>query len=251
MLRLYLRNTLLSPVMPVAMIALYLSMAVSVWPFDTCDLLYLYQYTISLGFTSFFIPVVSVLPVCYFQHTLASGRFTSFCLLRSTKRSYTWAVCFGAVISGMAVMAGAFVLFTITCLLYSPEGTPYFGTGLFSYDATFFAPLTAHPFLLYLVMGGIFTLNGAMWPMISLLCFSVTSNQYIVASVPFIVRTGMGYFAQSMGIYVLDPAQLLLKGIAMQWSGGGVPYLLLYTGIVAVVCGGIWTFREYGRIRHG
>lgn len=251
MLRFRLRNTILSPAMFIAIVGLYLSMVVSVWPFANCDLLYNYQYTISLGFTAFFIPVASVLPFCNFQHLLTTGKSTQFCLIRSKKSSYVFSTCISAVTSGMIVMVGAFVLFTITCLAYSPSGTAYIGNGLFTYSNTFYAPLMRRPLALYLLMGGIFAINGAMWPMVSMLCFAFTSNLYLAISVPFITRTLMGYLTQLLGLYVLDPAQLLLKGVAMQWPGGGIPYLLLYTGVAALLCGGVWTIGEYRRLRYG
>lgn len=251
MLRYYLRNTVLSPAMIVAIIGVYLAMLAGAYPFYSSDLLYNYQHTISLGFVGFFIPVATVLPICYFQHMLTAGRATQFCLMRSRKKAYASAACASAVISGMLVMAAAFVLFTISCLIYSPQGTPYLGKGLFQYSGTFYQSLLSRPLLMYVLMGAVFMLNGAIWPMISLLCFSFTSNKYLVVSIPFILRTVLGYIAQPLQIYALDPAQLLLKGIAIQWTGGGIPFLLLYCGAVTLVCGGIWTFREYRRMRNG
>lgn len=249
MLRLYMRNTFFSPAALIAILGLYLSMMISVWPLDVCDLVYNYQYTISLGFTSFFIPVASVLPICYFHHIIVTRHVLQFCLLRSRKRSYTFSACISAMLSGIFVMVGAFILFTLTCVILTHNGAPHTG-GLFPYKNTFYAPLLDYPLLLYILMGIIFSINGAMWPMISLLCFSITSNQYIAVSIPFIIRIGMAYLAQSLQLYILDPTQLLLKGIAIQWVGGGIPFLLLYSGIIIAFCGGIWIFREYRRIKY-
>lgn len=250
MIRFYLRNVIFSPATIISIIGLYFSMVIGVWPFDVNGILYSYQYTISLGFTPFFIPVASVLPFCYFQHMLEREKASYFILIRSKNILYTFTVCLGAVISGMVVMFGAFALFTITCIL-APGSNAIHIDSMFSYAETFYQVLLDHPYHLYALMGIVFAINGTIWPTISLLCFSITSNRYVALSVPFIAYILMGYFAQSISCYFLDPGQLLLKGIASQWVGGGIPYLLIYSGSVIVICCGIWAFVQYRRLRYG
>lgn len=249
MLRFYLRNTLLSPALLVGIIGLWLAMLVGT-NFNN-DLLYCYQYTISLGVTSFFIPVATVLPICFMQKQMDAGNIRYICLIRSSRRSFSGGALLSAVLSGMAIMLGAFLLFTVSCAIYCPLGIPYFGNGLFSYQTVFYDVLLKHPQMLYLLMGAIFTLNGAIWPAISLLCWAFTSNQYLALAVPFVVRTGAGYLTQSMGLFYLDPSQLLLKGVANQLPGGGVPYVLLYSAIVVLLCGILWNFSIKRRLYHG
>lgn len=251
MFRLYLKNTILSPSMAFAVAGLYLSMIVSGWPLGNSDLLYNFQATISLGFTAFFIPAVSVIPICYFQYNLLSGKTLQYYLIRTKKTNYFFSACGGAVLSGAVVMILAFILFSITCLIYSPIGPPHIGDGLFSNNSLFYSELAKYPILSYLLNGFVFAMNGTIWPMLSLMCFSFTSNRYVVVALPFVVRTIVGYFAQSCQIYPLDPAQLLLKGIAREWVGGGIPYLLLYVGCLIMFTMGIFLFFEYRRLADG
>lgn len=251
MFRFYLKNTIISPAMALAVVGLYLSMLVSAWPLGNSDLLYNYQQTISLGFTAFFIPVASVIPICYFQYNLVTGRTLQYYLMRTKKKNYFLGACVGALLSGAVVMIGAFILFSMTCFIYSPMGSPYIGNGLFGQDSSFYIELGKYPILLYLLNGFVFTLNGTIWPMLSLMCFGFTSNRYIVVALPFISRTIMSYFAQFTDIYFLDPSQLLLKGIARGWVGGGIPYLLLYVVCFTVISAGVFLFFEYRRLSDG
>lgn len=119
------------------------------------------------------------------------------------------------------------------------------------YPSDFYSAFLRRPGFLYLLMGGVFTLNGAIWPAISLLCFSFTSNQYVALAVPFIARTGAGYLTQTFGWYYLDPSQLLLKGVASQLPGGGIPYVLLYSAIVVLICGMFWNYSVKRRQYYG
>jgi len=250
MIRFYLRNVIFSRAMIISIIGLYFSMIIGVWPFEVNGILYNYQYTISLGFTPFFIPVASVLPFCYFQHMLENSKSRYFFIIRSRKMLYTFTICLGAIISGMVVMFGAFILFTITCA-FAPGSNAVHIESMFSYAETFYQSLLDRPNYLYILMGVVFVINGAIWPTVSLLCFLITSNRYMALSIPFIIYILMGYFAQSKSYYFLDPGQLLLKGIASQWFGGGIPYLLIYSGIVITICSGIWTVVYYRRLCHG
>lgn len=249
MLRFYLRNTLLSPALIVGTIGLWLAMLAGT-SFQN-DLLYCYQYTISLGVTSFFIPVATVLPICFMQKQMNAGNIRYVCLIRSSRRSFSSGALLGAVLSGMVVALGAFLLFTAFCCIYSPFGSPYFGNGLFLYQTSFYVALQKQPELLYILMGCIFTLNGAIWPAISLLCFTLSSNQYLALAIPFVVRTGAGYLMQAMGWFYLDPSQLLLKGVANQLPGGGVPYVLLYSVVVVLLCGLLWNYGVKRRLHYG
>lgn len=249
MLRFYLRNTLLSPALIVGIIGLWLAMLAGT-VFQN-DLLYCYQYAVSLGVTPFFIPVATVLPICFMQKQMDAGNIRYVCMIRSSRGSFSIGALLSAVLSGMAITLGAFLLFTAFCCIYCPTGTPYFGNGMFFYQTPFYVTLLKRPGLLYLLMGCIFTLNGAIWPAISLLCFSFSSNQYLALAIPFVVRTGTGYLMQSMGWFYLDPAQLLLKGVANQLPGGGVPYVLLYSAVVVLFCGLLWTHSVKRRLYYG
>lgn len=247
MVRFYLRNTLLSPALIVGILGLVLAMLAGE-DFSN-DLLYCYQYTISLGVTTVFIPIATVLPICFLQRQMNVGNVQQICLVRSGCHTFSSGAILSAVLSGMMVMLGAFFFFTIFCFIYCPA--PYFGEGMGFYPNSFYSTLLKQPGFLYLIMGGVFVLNGAIWPAISMLCFSFTSNQYVALAVPFIVRTGAGYFTQAFRWYYLDPSQLLLKGVASQLPGGGIPYVLLYSAVVILVCSLFWNHSVKRRRYYG
>ena len=253
MLRFQLRNTILTPATAISILGLYLFMVVSIYPYPTADLMYNYQYVTQIGYGSYFIPVAAVIPVCFWLHYAGAEKGRQFSLVRSRLSAYTSSTVFTAVLSGMTVTLSAFLLFTLTCLIYSPEGTPYIGLGLLkgSYGTAFYSKFFDHPVALYAIMGAIYTVNGAIWPIISLLCFSFTANQYVVIAVPFIIKALVAYIAQSFCWYYLDPGQLMLMGaVAAELPGGGIPYMLGYIGIVTLLCGGTWTIRTYRKVRH-
>lgn len=253
MLRFQFRNVVVSPATAVAVVGLYLFMMFSLYPSPSADIMYNYHYAVALGYGAIFIPVAVVLPMCFYLHNIGGKRSEQFLMIRSRVSSYIRATALTAIISGMVVTLTAFLLFTITCLIYSPEGTPYIGLGLYSIESDgngFYAAFFDHPLLLYVLMGAIFTLNGAMWPMVSLLCFSFTTNQYIVVAVPFAAKIAIGYIAGLMNLYYLDPGQLMLFGsVSTEWIGGGIPYAAGYIGGVILLCGAIWAVRKYREVR--
>ena len=61
----------------------------------------------------------------------------------------------------------------------------------------------------------------------------------------------MSYFGQFFHLYVLDPGQLLLKGVCNQLPGGGIPYVFIYCAVVIFACGLLWGRSVTGRVRHG
>ena len=249
MVRFYLKNTVLSPATLVGMLGLWLGMLAGT--FFTEDLLYCYEYPIGLGVAGFFLPVATVLPICLLERQMNAG-IRDLCLARSGRRSFSFGAVLGAVVSGMAVALGAFVLFTVFCAVYTPGA--HFGGGMtefFSSKIPIYAALNAHPALLYLTMGGVFALNGSLWPAVSLACLSFTSNQYLALAAPFVLRVAMSYFAQSFQLFFLDPAQLLLKGVMSLTFGGGIPYALLYCATVILLCGLAWSMSVTRRLRHG
>lgn len=255
MLRFQLKNIILTPATAISILGLYLFMIVSIYPNPYNDIVYNYQYATQLGYGAYFIPIAVVLPICFFLHFFGKEKDARFSLIRSKLSSYTAATVFGAALSGMVVTLSAFILFTISCFLIdSAEGPAYFGDGLMvnSYAFDFYSRFLDRPVLLYLIMGAIYTVNGAMWPVISLLCFSFTANQYVVVAIPFILRIVLGFIGEMTQYFFLDPSQLqLFGGVSASWFGGGIPYMLGYIGTVILLCGGVWTIRMYRKVRHG
>lgn len=254
MLRYQLKNIIFNPATAIAVIGLYLFMIVSIYPDPYNDVVYCFQYATQLGYGSYFVPVAVVLPISFFLHHSGRQRNMQFSLIRSKLSSYTGTTVISAILSGMFVTLAAFILFTVSCfLMKSAEGPSYFGTGFLNYSHTpdFYLRFLSKPVLLYLIMGAIYTVNGAMWPVISLLGFSFTENQYLVVAIPFIIKLVMSFIGQITELFFLDPSQLkLFGGISYSWLGGGIPYLLCYIGVVITFCGGIWSIRTNRKVRY-
>lgn len=254
MLRYQLKNIIFTPATAIAVIGLYLFMIVSIYPEPYNDIVYNYQYATQLGYGSFFVPVAVVLPISFFLHHSGQQKDMQFSLIRSKLPSYTGSTVISAILSGMFVALAAFILFTVSCLLIkSAEGSIYFGTGFLNDRDTpeFYQGFLSKPILLYFMMGAIYTVNGAIWPVISLLAFSFMKNQYLVVAIPFILKLVMSFIGQMSEIFLLDPSQLeLFGGVSYTLPGGGIPYLLCYIGIVILTCGGIWSFRTFREVRH-
>ena len=254
MLRFQFRNAVVTPATVISIIGLYLFMSISTYPRLSADLMYNYQNAISLGYGAVFIPVAAVVPICFYLHHIGARQSEQLLLIRGSLFSYARSSILTAAVSGMIVTLGTFLLFSITCYLYSPTGVPYIGLGMYSLRSdggTIYAKLFEHPAALYTLMGAIYSLSGAMWPVIYLLCFSFTKNQYIVVSIPFIVKTALAYIGQLLNLYFLDPGQLqLTNSVSTRWFGGGIPSALGYTCIAILLCGGIWTVRKYREVRY-
>lgn len=252
MTRFYLKNTIFSPATAVGILGLWLGMLLGT-DFYT-DLTYCFQYAISIGVTTFFIPVASILPICYLQRQMNAGHARDLCMIRSSRNAFSWGALIAAVLSGMVVMLGALLAFTAFSVVYNllVWGTPYFGEGLFVYSGEFYHFLSVHPVLIYFFQGGVFVLNGVIWPAVALMCFSFTSNSYITLAVPFVVRTALGWMTQTTPLYFLDPGQLMLGGGGMTGTvGGGIPYLLAYCATVIILCGIVWRYSLERRLQDG
>ncbi len=132
MLRFQFRNIIITPATVISILGLYLFMNISLYPRFSADLMYHYQYSILLGYGTVFIPVAAVLPICFYLRNIGIKQSEQLLLIRGSLFSYARSSILSAVVSGMTVTLGAFLLFSITCCLYSPGGTPYIGLGMFS-----------------------------------------------------------------------------------------------------------------------
>ena len=256
MLRYQIRNLIFTPATAVSILGLYLFMFISLFPGGpNQDLIYNYQYAVTMGYGSLFIPIVSVIPLCAFLRYSCSDTDRVYILTRSKLSRFTGSTVFCAMLSGMFITFCVFCLFTLTCILYSPYGPVKLGLGVFEtglgFGHRFYGSFQGRELSLLTIMGMIYTINGAIWPMISLLCFSYTQNKYVVAAVPFVFKTLLGIIADRIGWYYLDPGQLMLiGGVAGELPVGGIPYAFAYIGVAALLCGTIWTVRTYRGVRY-
>ena len=249
MFRYYLKNTIFSPATLVGILGFWLVMVVGTM-FEG-DMLLSYQYSMALGGISSFIPVATVLPICYMERQMHAGNIWHLCVIRSSRRVYVLSALFAAILSGIVVSLGTFALFTVTSyLLTSP---PHFGPGMSGLPPTqpIYIYLEAHPVLHYFESGMIFVMNGALWPAVSLVFWSYCNNQYVALAAPFTLKVGVSVCAQYLQLFYLDPVQCTLKGIANQLPGGGIPYAITYITTVNVICGILWYMSLARRMKHG
>lgn len=252
MLRYQLKNTLLTPTMAVAVFAQCFFMLTGLYPMINPDLVYDLQQSMTLGYGWLMICVTSVLPLCFFLHY--GGRRQTLCLAvsRSSYRVYIKSVILTAILSGMAVALGACVVFTFLCMLLCKDGAPFFGAGLGAQLSGVWGWLSQHPGLRYAAMCGIYTIQGGLWPVISLSCFGLSQNAALAAALPFTLRTILNYLAQMLELTLLSPAMTrLVSTAAVQLPVGGFVYLLLYVLLIWCVCIGVWLFHLHREVRRG
>ena len=171
---------------------------------------------------------------------------------RSTYRTYVRASALNAVLSGMAVAVGAYLLFTIIYNIWSSDMTPFFGVGMGAQEDGVWGWLTKHPELRYAAMCGIYMIQGGLWPMVSLSCFGFTENTYMSVAIPFTLRTILNYLAQMLELTMLSPVMTrLISTSAAQLPWGGFIYLLGYVVLVWCVCIGSWVLRLRREVRGG
>lgn len=241
-----------SPVTLFAAVVLSLAMILGCMNVQSNDLLYLYEYSISLGYTNLILPITTVLPFCYLYQREAATGYGYFVLTRGSVLEYVLGKILAAISSGLFVSMIALTVFFVYCSFFNAQGVPHVEQELFSGGKLYVSLMEREQYILVLIiMVCALLFNGMLWPMISLCAYAFTYNRYIVVAAPFVARMLLGYIMQSLKLYLLDPAQLLLKGFARNTPGGGLLYILLYTCCVIALCSFIWGMRLRRRIRYG
>ncbi len=252
MLRYQLKNTIVTPAMVVAIFGQCLFMLVGLYPMANTDMVYNLQQSMTLGYGWLFISVTSVIPLCFFLHYGGRRQAAILAVSRSRYRAYLKASVLDAILSGMAVALVACLFFTVFCFVWCEGGTPFFGAGMGAQESGVWGCLAQRPLLRYIVMCGIYTLQGGLWPVVSLSCFGFTENTYLSVALPFTLRTILNYLAQMLGLTMLSPVMTrLVSTAAAQLPWGGFPYLLGYIVLVWVVCIGSWMLQLYKEVRFG
>lgn len=246
-------------------------------------IIYSYDYSISLGYAGFAVPIAAVFPVCFVQRYLSREGTSRLILFRSSRRSYMLSNLFSTFLSGMIVMGVAFLLFSVISFFNCwPEGVvvdlggdilsyiEYEGElvpgstevdyeqvgyfycvmndyGLYS-SIPFFA---AHHVIYYLVKGLLLMLQGGMYAMISLACYAFLQNQYIALVLPFLSWVALNFLGTTTKCFWLDPSQLHLTGVMSESTPyGGLVYFVVYIAVVFLLCAGMWGVRTMRRCQN-
>lgn len=282
MLRCLAKRTVFSPATIVGVLAMMLGFCI--YSRYDMGILYALDYSISLGYLPFFLPIAAVFPACYMQRYLNRKGVSQLILFRSNRRSYILSNLFSAHLSGMVVVAVSFLLFTLVCFLnlwpdpvtlqvdgkvlsyveYEGELLPwdvevnyeqvgYFycilNDSAFYYAFPFFAE---HHVIFYLVKGLLLMLQGGMYTMISLACYALLQNHYVALVFPFLCWVAFNFAATTTQCAWLDSGQLTLTGaMASEAPYGGLSYFVVYIAVVFLLCGGFWGIRTMRRCRNG
>ncbi|MDO5410015.1 MAG: hypothetical protein Q4F21_06110 [Lachnospiraceae bacterium] len=265
MLGFYFRRFIVSPLVPVSAFILFIGMV-----FDSRFLygdtmlpgtLYLFQYISAVGSCSYFVPVVTVLTVCFVQYEITTKKAELFLLYRSTPKQYSISGILASAASGAVISFLAFIMFFIFCMIVGNEGdwVTYGNAGktlvrLHELEGTWFERIYSLP-VLYFREIFIFLCNGMICPVIAFTIFSFTGNQYVAAILPFIWREGSKYIWQKPELpewmWIFDPSELTLRGVARYFPDSGLSYLLIYVVLIMLICGSITCYRMQRRRFYG
>lgn len=230
----YMKKYIISPVFLLSVMLLTASALIGAWPLDQ-QVIYLHQYSFYIGVEVYFMPVVTVLPVCFLQSEMQCRHAELFYVERTTRKRYLLSGIAGAALCGLLIMFFAFILFTISCFLLSNPSGISFDVSLnqYGYD-------NLSGFRLYLYSGLVYCLNGLIHPVIAYTVLHLTLNAYLAVSMPFILRTLISFTVQHLEIpplYLIDAGQMKLSShMADHWPGHGISYVFLYTGLVMALC---------------
>lgn len=251
----YLRKLLRCPATYIGSVLFFLSIVLSVsetWA--TGNPTYLYQYAMNLGISHFFIPVATVLPICFVRRELSRGSSWQLPLLRSSPRRYSAGGLAAACIAGTVVTVLGFLCFFLTVILSSGDALTFDYT-LVSADAAFFHGRSYLEITLIELAG--LALMSMIHPAVAYLVSGYSPNQYLCAAFPFILYMFALFTVQRLGYYVdkrflyLDPSSLNPSGSNFTDSKAFPLYVLTYVLTVGLICGLLFGHRLRRRLRDG
>lgn len=249
MFRQLIRQLLRSPVFYISSVLLALSMVLSCWTEDTSSLLYLYQYSIGLGITTYVVPIVSSVSICILlRGVLSPGGENSQKKGSDESDRFILSGVFTAAVSGILLCFCSFILFSLFFVI-KLGGNVSFTPSLFSYPDPFYTSWSDQQ--LYLLSLVSFSVSGAIWPIYAYLAYFLTSNWFLGVCFPLLMKILLPYIAQTSRLFFLDPGQLLMKGIATTWFAGGLPFLFIYIFMTSFICLFIAKWASLGRKSDG
>lgn len=223
---------------------------------------YLYEYAMDCGIAGFFVPVVTVLPVCFVQKELSRGGVWQLPLLRASPRRYAAGGLAAACLSGAVVTLAAFAGLFLGLVLVS-GGNVFFDYALVPWDLEVWQDRSyLEVTLIELANLG---LTSMMYPAVAWLVSGCSSNQYLCAAAPFLIDTlaryGFGFLAYEVDprFAALDPGHLDdFWGVSPSFSRDPAVYIPLgvllvvgYVMAVILVCGLLFRRRLERRLLDG
>ena len=235
------------------------------------NLLYFFQCTMPIGITHWFLPVATVLPVCFVRREMRQGAAWQFPLLHSSPLRYSVGGLLAAFVSGAWIVVVAVVLFIL--FVYFAIAFP----GSLSLRVDLFSQRELYPFwvklpklVIFLILTAVLAGCGGMCAAISYAVSGFSRNQYICAASPLLLFFAATYSIQALVYYrkfvagtvprlktdwleYLDPSMLSVGFGSNLETGpnGGLVYYGIYLSAVLLICGGLFYFRLRRRLRNG
>ena len=258
MFRFYMKKLLRCPATWVGGTVFFLSMVFGVAEtLPHPDPMYLYDYAMNLGVSGFFLPVATVLPICFVRRELTRGSAWQFPLIHTAPLRYTGGGLVAACLSGAIVSLIGFAAFFLFAVLTSREPLRLDTMQKWCIDLDYCPFWMKTPSLFFVFSLVILIVRSMMFPAIAYAVSAYSSNQYLCAASPFVLFMLMVYGAQRLGgevnalFYYFDPSQLSCNGYCGMTTDGGMVFLFTYVGIVVILCGLLFWSKVSRRLRYG
>lgn len=226
---------------------------------------YLYECSIRMGVTGYFIPVVTVLPVCFVRKELSRGSVWQLPLLRSSPRRFTAGGLGAACVSGAFVTVLGFALFFLGIVLSAGEGldlklsfaSPE-NTTIPVNDPHYQGFYFGQPYWMVTLLDlGSLALVSMIHPAVAYLVSGFSDNQYLCAAAPFMLQIfvmftfqRLGYFVHEL-FYYIDPTQLFVGEGFLGDSYYHPLYAVGYVLTLCLICGLLFGRRLKRRLTDG
>lgn len=220
--------------------------------------LFLYEVSMNLGVTIWFIPVVTVLPICFVRKELSRGGVWQLPLLRTSPSRFALGGLGAACLSGAIVTLLGVSLFFLVGFLraggtlirnYTLMGDGGWPVGDFrsgrSYIEVAFIELTG-------LIG-----MSVIYPAAAYLISGFSDNQYLCAASPFLLYSLALYSFQRLAYYVdwrfiwLDPARLNPMANPFNTLRLALLYSLTFISAVMIVCAVLFCRQLKRRLNNG
>jgi hypothetical protein len=196
------------------------------------------------------IPIIAPLPFVMFYMETAKTGFSYTMLARSNKLRYYGSQILAAAISGMLVIMCSILLFSLFFLLQGYG----IGKGTVDWRSTPMYKYTGRgmywvPYVVRLISEMFF---GGIWSVTALALSSVTTNKYLVISMPFFIFEIIENMAYISRVYVLAPLAIVQEyTFTYDMTLGGMFYSIGYSILLMAICAWIYCRYRKGQLING
>ncbi len=214
-----------------------------------CDLLYFFEISVAVGYVMLTIPILTAIPYVCAHFESNSGNFLNCSLVRSGRKKHYLINVLVAYTTGFMVvlLASGIYLIMIKMIMWG-KASVY--TELFS-DFSFWEKMVINGHGKWNLYIRVILLScyGGIWSLMAYVLSLFVKNKYVIVATPAIIQMLLSYITMlpiwAEKLWILDPGQLGFTGNIQMMVGGGIPYAVIYEGVV--VC--VLTFLGYYGIR--